>query len=114
MPKLLLDNTERRGNKARLPDFPPMGIGIQAVIAHHDLALVGDMGCHPGDEFQIVHHLLLGAVLSMPEADLALLLQEKEALQGQERPDHVFAHPLGLALGLGPHPAVDREAGRLA
>jgi len=26
-----------------------------------------------------------------------------------KRPDHVFSHPLGLGLCLGPDPAVDRE-----
>jgi len=55
-----------------------MGVGVQAVITYHNLAL---------------------------------LLQKAEALQGQERPDHVFPHPLGLRLGRGPHPAVNREAG---
>jgi hypothetical protein len=33
----------------------------------------------PGDELQIVHHLLLGAVAAMPVADFPPLLQEKEA-----------------------------------
>jgi len=30
-----------------------MGIGIEAVVADHDLALVRDMGGHPGDELQV-------------------------------------------------------------
>ena len=36
--------------QARLPDLPPMGIGIKAAIAQRDLPPVGDMGSHPGDE----------------------------------------------------------------
>jgi hypothetical protein len=49
-----------------------LGVGVQAVIADHDLALVGDMGRHPGDELQIVHPLELGAV---PVADPAFAFQ---------------------------------------
>ena len=69
------------------------------------------MGCRSHDELRIVHRLLLRAVLAMPIIDLALLLQEEEALRREERPDHVFTHPLGLRLRLGPHQAVNIEAG---
>jgi len=31
-------------------------------------------------------------------------------LPREHRPDHVFAHPLGLSLCLGPHPAMDGKA----
>jgi len=48
----LLDNPRGNGNKARLLDFPPMGIGERPIIADHDLPLVGDMGGHLGDELQ--------------------------------------------------------------
>jgi hypothetical protein len=51
-PKLLLDHPERNRNPARLPDLPPVGIGIESVIAHRDLALVRNMGSDPGDELQ--------------------------------------------------------------
>ena len=40
------------------------GIGVEPVGADHGLALVGDMRCHPGDEFQVVHPLELGAVVA--------------------------------------------------
>jgi len=32
------------------PYFPPMGIGIEAIISHHDLLFVGNVRGHPGDE----------------------------------------------------------------
>jgi hypothetical protein len=35
--------------QARLPDLPPLGIGIKAAIAQRDPPPVGDMGSHPGD-----------------------------------------------------------------
>jgi hypothetical protein len=38
---------------------------------------------------------------------LALFLLERQALQGEERPDHVFSNPLGLGASLGPDAAVD-------
>jgi len=57
-----------------LSHLPPMGIGLEAVVANHDLALVRDMGGHSGDELQVVHRLLFGAVLAMPVADLTLRL----------------------------------------
>ena len=47
---LLLDDPERKSRQARLADLAPMGVGVQAVIAHHDLAFVRDMGDDPGDE----------------------------------------------------------------
>jgi len=42
-PELVLNNPERRSRKARLLDLPPMGVGVQPIIAHRHLALVGDM-----------------------------------------------------------------------
>jgi hypothetical protein len=44
-------------------------------------------------------------------AGLALGLQERQPLEREERPDHVFSHPLGLDLCLGPDQAVDVETG---
>ena len=41
--------------------------------------------------------------------DLAFSFIQGEAFQGQQRPDHVFSHPLGLGLCLGPDAAVDIE-----
>jgi hypothetical protein len=48
-------------------------------------------------------------VFAIPVADLAFQLIAGEALQGKERPDHVFSRPLGLSFCLGPDPAVDIE-----
>ena len=108
--KFLLDHTERKSRKARLPDFPPMGVGVEAEITDGDLAFVGDMGSDPGDELQVVHPLHLFTVFSIPVADLALLFIEGEALEGKERPAHIFSHLLGLFPGLSPHQAMDRES----
>jgi hypothetical protein len=41
--------------------------------------------------------------------DLAFSFIQGETFQGQQRPDHVFSHPLGLGLCLGPDAAVDIE-----
>jgi hypothetical protein len=43
--------------------------------------------------------------------DLALGFQKSQALQGEHRADHVLADSSGLRLCLGPHQAVDIEAG---
>jgi len=37
-----------------------LGVGVEPVIADHDLALVGNVGRDPGDELQIIHRLQLG------------------------------------------------------
>jgi len=74
------------------------------------LSLVGDMRGDTGNELQVVHPLHLFGALSISVADLALFFIEGEPLQGKERPDHVFSHPLGLFLSLGPDLAVDRKA----
>jgi hypothetical protein len=42
------------GDEPKL-DLPPVGVGIQPIIADHDLALIRDMGGHPGDKLQIIH-----------------------------------------------------------
>jgi len=52
-------------------------IGVQAIVTNHHLALVGDMRGHPGDELQIIHHLLLRAVPAPAIADLGPLLQKE-------------------------------------
>ena len=72
-PHVSLGHPQNKRTQARLPDFPPVGVGIETVVANHDLPFVGDMGGHPSDE-----------------------LQKK--------------NPLGLRLGLGPDPAVDRKS----
>jgi hypothetical protein len=107
--RLLLDHPQGHGNTACLPGFPPMGIGVETVVADHDLALVGNMRGHPGDELQVVHPLQLGAA-AVPVADPALPFQKRQPIQGQDGPDHVLANPLGFRLGPGPDPAVDVEA----
>jgi hypothetical protein len=30
-----------------------VGIDVKAIVTDHDLALIRDMGCHPGDKLQI-------------------------------------------------------------
>ena len=71
------------------------------------------MRSDPGDELQVVHPLRFSGLFAMPIADLACAFIQGEPLQGQKRPDHVFAHPLGFSLCLGPDPAVDVESGML-
>jgi len=67
------------------------------------------MGGNPGDEIQVVHPFRLSFVFPIPVADPAFSFIEGEAFQGEKRPDHVFSHPLGLSLCLGPDPAVNIE-----
>ena len=37
-----------------------MSVGVQAVVSDRDLALVRDMGSHPGDELRVVRLLRWG------------------------------------------------------
>ena len=105
-PELLLHHPERESLMVCL-DLAPMGVGVQPIISHPDLALVRDIRGHPGDELQVVHPLQIFGLFPILVADLGFPFIQGEALQGKERPDHVFAHPLGLFLGPGPHLAVD-------
>ena len=50
--EFLLDDSERRRRKARLPDLSPVGVRVQAVVPDSDLPLVGNMGSDPGDKLQ--------------------------------------------------------------
>jgi len=50
-----LSHPQGQGRKARLLDFPPVGVGVETVITDGDLALVGDMRGYPGNELQVVH-----------------------------------------------------------
>jgi len=59
------------------------------------MADVGDMGSHPGGELQVVHPLQVFGLFAIPVADLAFSFIQGETFQGQQRPDHVFSHPLG-------------------
>jgi hypothetical protein len=93
-PELLLHNPDSR--KVCFLDLPSIGIGVEAVISHRDLALVRDMGSDPGDELQIVHPLHLFGLSPVPIAHLGSLFIKGEAFQGKERPDHVLSHPLSL------------------
>jgi hypothetical protein len=61
----------------------------------------------PGDELQVVHRLHLSGLFPIPVADLAFPFIQGKAFQREQRPDHVFAHPLGLFLGLCPDPTMD-------
>jgi len=78
------------GSRPAFPHLPPMGVGVQVIITNHDLALVGDMGGHPGNELQIIHPLLLARVLTVSVTDLALCLQEQQPLQGQRKTFSLF------------------------
>jgi hypothetical protein len=49
-PHLRLGQPQNQRRDARLPDLPPVGIGVQAVIADGDLAFVGNRGDDPADE----------------------------------------------------------------
>ena len=69
-PELVLNNPERKSRKARLLDLPPMGIDIEAVVPHHHLAFIGDVGGDPGDELQIVYRLQLSCAFPISVADL--------------------------------------------
>ena len=82
-----LSHPQGQGRKARLLDFPPVGVGVETVITDGDLALVGDMRGYPGNELQVVHPLHLFSVFPIPVADLGFSFIEGEALQGKERPD---------------------------
>jgi len=70
------------------------------------------MGGDSGDELQVVHPFDLSGLFPIPVADLGFPFIEGEAFQGEKRPDHVFAHPLGLSLCLGPDPAMNIENDR--
>jgi hypothetical protein len=87
-----------------------VGIGIETEVTDSHLSLVRDMRGHPGDELQIIHPFHLFSSFPIPVADLAFPFIEGEALQGKKRPNHVFAHSLGLFSGFGPDLAVDRKA----
>ena len=63
-----------------------------------------------GDELKRVHRLQPGTLLAVSIPDLALGFQKSQPLQGQDRPEHMLAHPLGLRLRLGPDQAMDIEA----
>jgi len=82
MPELVVHHREREGRKACLLDLPPMGVGVQPIISHRDLPLVGDVGGHPGNELQVVHPLLLFSLFPLSVAEPAALFIEGEALQG--------------------------------
>jgi len=81
--ELLLHHKERESLMARLLDLSPVGIGVEAEVTDSDLSLVRNMGSEPGDKLQVIHPLHLFATLPIPVADLALLLIEREPLQGQ-------------------------------
>jgi len=63
-----------------------MGIGGEAVISHCDLALVGDMGGHPGNGLQIIQPLHLLGIFPVPVADPDFLFTKGETLQREQRP----------------------------
>jgi hypothetical protein len=64
-----------------------VGVGIGPVVTEHDLAFLGDVGRHPGDELEIVHPLELPALGAAPVADLALRLEERKLVLGQDGAD---------------------------
>ena len=82
-----------------------LGIGVEAIIAHRDLALVENMGSDSDDELQLVRPLQIFGVFLILIADLTLFLRERDPLQGQKKPDHIVSLLRGLGLSLGPTPA---------
>ena len=98
-----------RRTQARFLGLSPVGIGVKAIVTDHDLPLVGNVRGHPGDELQIIHRLLLRAVTAPAITDLAPGFQKRQPLQGEHRPEHVLADPLGLRLRLGPDEAAKGE-----
>ena len=52
--QLLLDHPQGDRDTVSLPDLAPVGVGGEAVVTDHDLALAGDVGRQPGDEFMAV------------------------------------------------------------
>ena len=100
-----------RRHERQLQVINEWGVGVEPIIAHHDLALIRDVGGHAGDELQIIHRLLPRAVPPPAITDLALGFQKRQPLQGEHRPEHVLPYPLGLRLRLGPGQAVDVEVG---
>jgi len=105
----VLHRPERKRLTTRLLDLPSMGVGVQAEVADGDLSFVGNMGGDSGDELQVVHPLDFSGLFPIPVADLGFPFIEGEAFKGEQRPDHVFAHPIGLSLCLGPDPAMNIE-----
>ena len=51
---LLLNDDQWMPIRLSLAHFAPVGIGIEAEVTDGDLTLVGNMGCDPGDELQVV------------------------------------------------------------
>ena len=47
--RVLLGHPENQWIEARLLHSPPMGVVEYPIIANHDLAFIGDMGCHSGE-----------------------------------------------------------------
>jgi len=92
-----------------LSPLAPVGVGVEAVIPHGNLALVWNMGSDPGDELQIIHPLHLFRFFPIPVADFPLPFIKGEAFQGQKRMDHVFADSLSLLPVFGPDLTVDRK-----
>jgi len=80
-----------------LAHLAPVAVPVDAVISHSDLALLRNMGGHSGDELQVVHLLHISGLFPIPVADLTFSFIEGEAFQVKQRPDHVFAHSLGLS-----------------
>ena len=59
-----------------------MGVGVEPIVADHDLAPVRDVRDDPGDELQIIHRLQFGRLPAPAIADLALpFIQEETLLQ---------------------------------
>jgi len=68
-----------------------MSIPVEAIISDSDLASVRDMRDHAGDELQIIHRLLLGSVLTVPE--LTLPSGSRNANLSRERTGRIMYLP---------------------
>jgi len=67
-----------------------MSIGVKAIVANHNLSLIGNMRGDSGDKLQIIHRLLLPTMPRILITNLASCLLKEEPLQTQQRADHVF------------------------
>jgi len=64
-----------------LAHLASVGIGVEAVIADHDLSFIRNMGGHTSDKLHIVHPLFLGLAFIILIANLAFCLIEREPLE---------------------------------
>jgi hypothetical protein len=65
-----------------------------------DLSLIGDVESHSGYELKIVHPLLVGSIFPVPVGNFACAPIKREALEREQRTDHVFSYALSINIAL--------------